>query len=191
VPVALEVALELDAPLDLILVRKLGVPFQPELAMGAIGEGGTRVVDAEIVERAHVTEGQFASVEARERIELDRRADTYRPARLPVPIDGRVVIVVDDGIATGSTAEAACRVVRAKGARRVVLAVPVAPRDWAGRAAGIADETISVVSPRDFLAIGRFYRDFSQVSDEMVLSCLQRADRGQGEDGEPPAEPVI
>lgn len=175
VPVADQVARALDAPLDVILVRKLGVPFQPELGMGAIGEGGVRVVNDEIVRRAHVTPDELVAVEAKERAELERRSRRYRAGRTRIALAGRVVVVVDDGIATGSTAKAACQVARAAGAARVVLAVPVAPHDWTNRLAEVADELVSVGSPRRFSAIGRFYRDFTQTSDDEVIACLDRA----------------
>jgi putative phosphoribosyl transferase len=172
VPVAEQVALALNASLDVILVRKLGVPFQPELAMGAIGEGGTRFVDHDIVHRARVSSEELSAVEARERSELERRARLYRTDRFRIPLTGRVVVVVDDGIATGSTAKASCAVARAAGARRVVLAVPVAPPDWTRRLAGAADEYICVSSPRSFSAVGQFYGDFGQTSDDEVTACL-------------------
>ena len=175
VPVAEPVANALHAPLDVILVRKLGVPTQPELGMGAIGEDGVRVLNDEIVRMAHVTDEELAVVEARERTELERRAHRYRAGRARVPLVGRVVVVVDDGIATGSTATAACQVARAEGARRVVLAVPVAPHDWTSRLAGAADELISVSTPRRFSAIGQFYGDFTQTGDDDVIGCLDRA----------------
>src|SRR6185295_9028441 len=129
VVVAFEVARALGAPLDVIVVRKLGVPIQPELAMGAIGEGTTRVLDHAVLRAAGVTAEQLEVVEAAERIELDRRAQRFRAARPRLDLTGRTVLVVDDGIATGSTARAACQVARAEGAARVVLAVPVAPPD--------------------------------------------------------------
>jgi len=179
VPVAERVARALDAPLDIILVRKLGVPFQPEVGMGAIGEDGVRVLNDEIVRMAHVTAEELAVVEGRERTELERRVHRYRAGRARVPLKGRVVVVVDDGIATGSTAKAACQVARAAGARRVVLAVPVAPHDWTSRLAGVADELISVSTPQLFSAIGQFYRDFNQTSDDDVISCLDRAATGR------------
>ncbi|MDQ4102429.1 MAG: phosphoribosyltransferase, partial [Actinomycetota bacterium] len=122
--VAAEVARALDAPLDVILVRKLGVPAQPELAMGAIGEGGVRLVLPEIVQRAGVSRAELLAVESRERAELQRRAQRFRGERARVPLTGRIAVIVDDGIATGSTARAACQVARAQGAARVVLAVP-------------------------------------------------------------------
>ena len=139
-PVALEVARALDAPLDVIVVRKLGVPFQPELGMGAIGEGGVRVLNAGVVRLARVSSDELAAVEQRERVELERRARRFRGDRPPVRLDGKTVVVVDDGIATGSTARAACQVARAQGASRIGLAVPVAPPDWTDRLAGDADE---------------------------------------------------
>ena len=127
VPVALEVAEALDAPLDVILVRKLGVPLQPELGMGAIGEDGVRVINHAVISIAGVSESEIADVERRERTELARRAERFRRGRPRIPLEGRTVVVVDDGIATGSTARAACQVARAEGADRVILAVPVAP----------------------------------------------------------------
>ena len=175
VPVAAEVARALAAPLDVILVRKLGVPFQPELGMGAIGEGGVRVVNLDIVRMAGVGGSELAAVEARERDELRRRGDLYRQGRTRVPLAGRTVVIVDDGVATGSTAKAACEVARAEGARRVVLAVPVAPSDWTRRLAGVADEFVAVATPHDFSGVGQFYADFSQTPDSEVIACLQRA----------------
>jgi len=175
VPVAFEVARELSAPLDVILVRKLGVPFQPELGMGAIGENGVRVLNDEIVKAAQVNEGQIATIESRERNELERRARRYRAGRIRTPLSGRVVVVVDDGVATGSTAKAACEVARAEGAKRIILAVPVAPLDWANRLAGAADEFISLATPSDFVGVGQFFRDFTQTSDDAVIRCLDAA----------------
>jgi len=175
VPVALEVAEALDAPLDVILVRKLGVPFQPELAMGAIGEGGVRVLNAEVLRLADVSAAELAAVERRERAELERRALRFRGGQPPVPLGGRTVIIVDDGIATGSTAKAACEVARAQGAARIVLATAVAPPDWTARLAGAADEFVCVATPDPFFGVGQFYRDFSQTTDDEVIRCLDRA----------------
>ena len=175
VPVAAEVASALEAPLDVLVVRKLGVPFQPELGMGAIGEDGVRVVDAETVRMARVSRSELAEVEARERAELERRATVYRGERSRTPLSGRTVVIVDDGIATGSTARAACQVARAHGAARVVLAVPVAPRGWESRIGGDANECIALETPDPFRAIGPFYADFSQATDETVVDCLNRA----------------
>lgn len=175
VPVALEVARALGAPLDVIVVRKLGVPFQPELGMGAIGEGGVRVLNGEVVQAAGVSAEEIAAVEARERAELERRVRRLRGGRPRQPLAGRVAVVVDDGIATGSTARAACQVARAQGAARIVLAVPVAPPGWEERIGADADELVCVATPGMFFAIGQFYDDFLQTTDEEVISCLQRA----------------
>jgi len=175
VPVALEVARALGAPLDVIVVRKLGVPFQPELGMGAVGEDGIRVINREVVRLARVAADELAAVEAREQAQVDARAARYRVRRPREPLAGRTAIVVDDGIATGATARAACQVARAHGAARVVLAVPVAPRGWEARIAAAADELVCVDTPRDFAAIGQFYADFSQATDEEVVACLQAA----------------
>ncbi len=175
VPVAFEVARSLDAPLDVIVVRKLGVPFQPELGMGAIGEDGIRIINDEIVRMAGISESELAAVEARERAELERRAQRFRGDRPRTALAGRTAIIVDDGIATGSTARAACQVARAQGARRVVLAVPVAPLGWIARIGPDADECIALETPGSFWAIGQFYADFSQTSDDEVVDCLERA----------------
>ncbi|MFD7875854.1 phosphoribosyltransferase family protein [Streptomyces sp. NPDC059766] len=175
VPVAAEVAKALGAPLDVCLVRKLGVPFQPELGMGAIGEGGVRVINDEVVRTAHATPHDLAEVEAREREVLESRARRYREGREPAVLAGRTVLVVDDGVATGSTARAACQIARAHGAARVVLAVPVAPHDWAARLGADADELVCPHTPWDFYAIGQFYADFSQTDDDEVVACLQEA----------------
>ncbi|MFF5260919.1 phosphoribosyltransferase family protein [Actinomadura viridis] len=175
VPVAFEVARAMGAPLDVIVVRKLGVPWQPELGMGAIGEGGAREINEEIVRLARVSPEELAAVEEREHAELERRARRFRGDRPRVPLRGRTVIVVDDGIATGSTARAACRVARAQGAARVVLAVPVAPPDWTARLGQDADELVCLETPELFASIGQFYGDFTQTSDEEVLALLRQA----------------
>lgn len=175
VPVALEVARELRAPLDVIVVRKLGVPFQPELGMGAVGEDGVRVLNPEVISSAGISPDDIRDVEERERAEVRRRARRYRGGRPRQPIGGRVAVVVDDGIATGSTALAACQIARALGAARVVLAVPVAPAGWQHRIGADADEMVSVDTPVPFYAIGQFYDDFEQTTDEEVAADLDRA----------------
>ncbi len=175
VPVASEVARALDAPLDVIVVRKLGVPYQPELGMGAIGEDGVRVINDEVIRLAQVSERQLAAVEARERAELERRAQRFRSDRPRQPLEGRTAVIVDDGIATGSTARAACQVARAHGAIRVMLAVPVAPPGWTARFATDADELIALETPDPFYGVGQFYDDFSQTTDDEVVACLERA----------------
>ncbi len=172
VPVAFEVARRIGAPLDIILVRKLGVPFQPELGMGAIGEDGVCIVNRDVLRMAGVSETELTAVERREAMELERRARQYRGSRPRVSLVGRVAVVVDDGIATGSTAKVACLVARAHGARRVVLAVPVAPRSSIARLEDAADEVVCLETPENFFAVGAWYRDFSQTSDEQVVRLL-------------------
>ncbi|HEX4658957.1 MAG TPA: phosphoribosyltransferase family protein [Streptosporangiaceae bacterium] len=180
VPVAAEVARALGAPLDVIVVRKLGVPFQPELGMGAVGEDGVRVINPEIVRAAGVSADELAAAEARERAEVARRARRYRGQRPRAALAGRTAVIVDDGVATGSTARAACQIARALGAARVVLAVPVAPPGWQGRIGLDADEMISVVTPTPFHGIGQFYADFSQTTDDEVVARLAPPAKARG-----------
>jgi len=180
VPVAARVAAALGAPLDVIVVRKLGVPFQPELAMGAIGEGGARVLDADLVRMAGVDDRELAEVERRERAELERRVQRFRAARPRADLSGQTALIVDDGIATGSTARAACQVARAQGAARVVLAAPVAPPDVVARLAEVADEVVVCATPEPFYGVGQFYADFSQVDDDEVVDLLTAAGSGPG-----------
>ncbi|HEY9439834.1 MAG TPA: phosphoribosyltransferase, partial [Streptomyces sp.] len=175
VPVAFQVARALGAPLDVAVVRKLGVPYHRELGFGAIGEGGVRVISEEVVRRAGVGEDEAASVERAEGAELDRRAHEYREGRPRVTVAGRTVIVVDDGIATGASAAAACQVVRAQGAEHVVLAVPVASPDAVRRLRHEADEVVCLSTPAMFSAVGEWYRDFSQTSDAEVVALLARS----------------
>lgn len=177
---AAEVARVLHAPLDVIVVRKLGVPSQPELAMGAVGEGRVRVVDVDLVDRAGVDDAALQSIVERESREVELRVERFRAGRPSVPLGRRVVIVVDDGVATGSTARAACRVARGAGAARVVMAVPVAPTGWDERMGDAADQYVAVETHRNFGAVARFYRDFRQVDDAEVIECLRTAD----DDGE-------
>jgi putative phosphoribosyl transferase len=173
VPVAAEVAHHLDAPLDVILVRKLGVPIQPELAMGAIGEDGVRVLNADVVEAVGIDDATIDAVEAQERAELAARAKRFRGVRPRVPVTNRTAIIVDDGIATGSTAHAAILVARAHGAARVILAVPVGPARTCAELAEFADEVICPEQPSPFGAVGQFYRDFSQTTDDEVVAYLE------------------
>ncbi|NUP53892.1 MAG: phosphoribosyltransferase [Catenulispora sp.] len=180
VPVAAEVARILDAPLDVVMVRKLGVPFQPEVAMGAIGEDGVRVVDDEVRHAAGVTDADLAAIQAGERAELDRRVARYRRGHARADLRGRTALVVDDGLATGSTARAACLVARAQGAARVVLAVPVASPDRIARLADVADEVVYIAAPNDFRAVGQYYRDFAPTTDEEVVQCLDAAEAETG-----------
>ncbi|GHG51219.1 phosphoribosyltransferase family protein [Streptomyces griseocarneus] len=174
VPVAFEVAHALGATLDVVLVRKLGVPYHRELGFGAIGEGGVRVIRDDIVRMSRVDEDDLAEVERGEEAELSRRAEQFRAGRERVPLEGRTAIVVDDGIATGATAAAACQVVRAQGAARVVLAVPVAPPDAAASFRAEVDELVCLSTPAAFSAVGEWYHDFTQTSDEEVVELLRR-----------------
>jgi putative phosphoribosyl transferase len=181
VPVAYEVAERLGAPLDVIVVRKLGVPFQPELAMGAVGEEDVLVLNSEVVRMTHVSEAEMASVERRERAVVEERATRFRAGRPRISLKGRTALIVDDGVATGATARAACRVARALGAARVVLAVPVGPQDVEARFAEEADEVICPNRPHVFYAVGQFYADFSQTTDEEVAALLGRSAEAHAE----------
>ncbi len=174
VVVAVEVARTLGASLDVLVVRKLGVPRQPELAMGAIAEAGVRLVSEDVVRAACVTPEVLAGVERRERDLLRQRLRLLRGDRPPVSLANRAVVVVDDGIATGSTVRVACAAARARGAVRVLVAVPVAPADTPERLRGVADDVVLLHTPEPFLAIGPFYRDFSQTSDAEVVDALQQ-----------------
>jgi putative phosphoribosyl transferase len=172
VPVAGPVAARLHAPLDVLVVRKLGLPYQPELAMGAIGEEGARVLEQTVIRQAGINAQQIASAEANERVEVERRAARYRDGRAPIPIAGRVVVIIDDGIATGSTARAAIEIARHRGAARVILATPVAAAESARELESLVDEFVCLATPRDFRAVGQFYGDFGQTSDAEVVSVL-------------------
>jgi putative phosphoribosyl transferase len=178
VPVAYEVAKALGAPLDILVVRKLGVPFQPELGMGAVGEDGVRVLNADVLRQAGVNEAQLAQVEARERAEVEERATRLRGGRPAIPLRGRTAVIVDDGLATGGTARAAVRVARERGAARVVLAVPVAPPETVATLRRDADDVVAVETPEPFFAIGGWYSDFSPTSDDEVVELLVRAAAG-------------
>ena len=176
VPVAFEVAEALHAPLDVIVVRKLGVPYQPELAMGAIGEGGARVLNTEVLTLTGVTAEELRTVERRERTLLDERVAGLRLGRERVDLTGRTVVIVDDGIATGSTARVACEVARHLGAATVIMAAPVVPAETVGNLPG-ADEVVCVLAPHRLVAVGNHYRDFSATSDEEVVVLLDAAAR--------------
>jgi putative phosphoribosyl transferase len=175
VPVAFEVAQALDAPLDVLIVRKLGVPHQPELGMGAVGEDGVRVLNPEVIRGSGVTDEDIAQVEARECIAVEQRARLFRGARHGVSLAGRTAIIVDDGLATGGTARAAIQVARVHGADRVVLAVPVAPPDTVDALGSDADEVVCLESPEPFWAIGAWYGDFSPTVEREVIELLHEA----------------
>ena len=175
VPVAFEVAAALGAPLDVIVVRKLGVPYQPELAMGAIGEGGIRVSNDEVIRRGGITSQEIAAVEQRERADLERQARQFRAGRPHVGVAGRTAVIVDDGVATGSTAAAACQVARQMGASRVILAVPVGAPESLAALRNACDEVVCPYAPAFFMAVGTFYDDFRHVPDQEVTDLLTRA----------------
>jgi putative phosphoribosyl transferase len=181
VVVASEVAAALGIPLDVIVVRKLGVPFQPELAMGAIGEDGIRVLDQRVVRAAGISENQILAVEEQERLELARRAQRFRGGRPRLDLSDATALILDDGIATGSTARAAVEVARKLGAKRVVVAAPVTSMEAARMLSGIADEVRYLTAPPGFLAIGEFYRDFSPTSDAEVVDLLENRRTGRTE----------
>jgi len=175
VPVAAEVARALQAPLDVIVVRKVGVPWQPELAMGAIGEGNAGVVNDGVVRMAGVKPDELSAAQTHTRVEVQRRVRALRGHRPPVQLAGRTAVIVDDGIATGSTARAACRVARAQGAARVVLAIPVAPADAVANLSDAADEVVCLFEPAWFGAVGQFYDDFTPTTDDQVVAVLDHA----------------
>jgi len=175
VPVAYEVAKALDAPLDVLLVHKIGVPYQPEFAMGAVGDGGYRVVDEHTVRWAGVTPEQLDKAAQREIDELTRRGARLRRGRTPLPLTDKTVVVVDDGAATGLTALAACHLARAAGARRVVAGMPVASREAVAALRKEADDVVCVDVPPSFMAVGEWYEHFGQTSEAEVLTLLDQA----------------
>jgi putative phosphoribosyl transferase len=190
VPVASVVAHALAAPLDVIVVRKLGLPSQPELAMGAVGEGDVAVLNPQIVRLSGIRIRDVAAIEAHERAEVQQRAAAWRGSRPMHSLQGRVALIIDDGIATGSTVRAALQVARAHGAAQVIVAAPVAPPDTVKALAVEADDVIVLETPEPFFGVGQWYRDFSPVSDEQVRVLLtaaaQRAARTPTRDEEPP-----
>jgi putative phosphoribosyl transferase len=175
VPVAFEVAKALEAPLDVLLVRKLGVPFHPELAFGAIGEGGVRVINRAVMREARLSGKEMAAVETKEWAELQRRSERFRGDHERISLKGRIAVIVDDGIATGATARAACQVARAEGASRVVLAIPVGATDTAKEFARYADDVVCLETPVPYYAVGQGYRKFAQTSDDEVVALIDRA----------------
>jgi putative phosphoribosyl transferase len=176
VPVAAPVAEALRAPLDLVLVRKIGVPFQPELAMGAVADGGHPVIvrNEDVIRMAGVSEADFETACRRELVEIERRRRVYFQGRARPEAEGRVAIVIDDGVATGATTRAALRAVRARRPKSIILATPVAPPDALAALRGEADETVCLEVHENFGAIGQFYADFHQLDDEEVISALDR-----------------
>ncbi|MDA9469179.1 phosphoribosyltransferase [Bradyrhizobium sp. CCBAU 53415] len=181
VPVAAEVAGRLQAALDLVLVRKIGVPMQPELAMGAVVDGEQPVIvrNQEIVDLTGVSEETFEAICKEELVEIDRRRKRYLGNRARSDVKGQVAIIVDDGIATGATTLAAIRALRKRGPKELILAVPVAPLETLQKLHGEVDAIVCLDTPRDFGAIGYYYRDFSQVSDDEVIAILKRFPAGK------------
>lgn len=175
VPVAFEIAAALDLPLDVLVVRKLGLPWQPELAMGAIASGGALVRNDDVVRHLGGQDAAFNAVRAKEQAELERRERDYRGNRPPLEMRDWTGILVDDGLATGATMEAAVRALQALGARRVVVAVPVASPEARDRIAAVADEVICLETPAHFSAVGQWYHDFGQTPDSEVRALLARA----------------
>jgi predicted phosphoribosyltransferase len=176
VPVGYEIAAALGLPLDVLVVRKLGLPWQPELAMGAIASGGAIVLNEEVLGFARGSREALDGVRRTEQQELERRERAYRGAKPPLDLAGRIGILVDDGLATGATMEAAVRAVRSLGARRVVVAVPVASPEARDRIAAVADEVVCLEAPALFSAVGQWYRNFGQTSDSEVGELLAAAD---------------
>ncbi len=172
VPVAFEVAHRLDCPLDVLVVRKIGLPYQRELAMGSVGEGGMVIRNDDVIALAGIDEPTFNRVLEGEQRELEARLRLYRADAPAIEVESRTAIVVDDGLATGSTALAAIEVLRARRAGSVWLAVPVAPRDTAAKVKAVADEVVILETPRHFGAVGAWYSDFSQTSDSEVRALL-------------------
>jgi putative phosphoribosyl transferase len=175
VPVAFELASALGAELDILPVRKLGVPGQPELAMGAIAPGGALFVDQDTMRAARVTQAQFDAVLAKEQSELTRREASYRRGRAAPEVKGRTAILVDDGIATGSTMQAAIKALRERGPARVIVAVPVAPIGAEADFAEVVDEFVCIAQPALFFSVGQHYENFGQTTDEEVRDLLARA----------------
>jgi putative phosphoribosyl transferase len=172
VPVAAEVATALRAPVDVFLVRKLGVPFHEELAMGAVAEGGVRVLNQELISDLDISPVDVERTSTREQVELDRRVRAFRGARAIPAVSGRIVIVIDDGLATGSTMEAAVLAVRHQHPARVIVAVPVGARDTCARLKTVADEVVTVATPEPFQAVGLWYDNFTQMTDEDVQAII-------------------
>jgi predicted phosphoribosyltransferase len=176
IPVAAEIARALDAPLDVFVVRKIGVPDNPELAMGAIASGGVTILSTDLIARLRIPASAVEETIDRERAELARRERSYRAGRGAPDLLGKTVLVVDDGLATGATMRAAVAAVRRHSPRSVVVAVPVAAPSACDEAAAEADACVCVTSPPDFMAVGEWYADFRQTTDEEVRALLSAAD---------------
>lgn len=174
VPVGFEIAHALGVPLDVFVVRKLGVPGQEELAFGAIASGGVRIIDEALVERIGLSRKAVASIARREEEELDRRRALYRTGE-DADVEGKIVILTDDGLATGASMRAAVRALRMRRPREIIVAVPVAPPRVARAFRAIADDLVCCRTPEPFTAVGSWYRDFHQITDDEVRTLLARA----------------
>jgi len=181
VPVAAEVARELDADLDLLVVGKIGVPWQPELALGAVGEGGVRVLNRRIAAGCGLDDEEIEALADEVAAEVERKAQRWRPEQQPIDLAGRTVVLVDDGIATGATMRAAVTVIRARGAAALIVAVPVAAADALEELRPMVDEVIALLAPVALVGVGRWYTDFGQTTDEEVTALL-RERRSPGPD---------
>lgn len=177
VPVGYEVARSLSAPLDILLVRKISVPMAPELAAGAVVDGAHPqvVLNDEIVRQYNIPQSYIQDRVKQQLTEIERRRKLYRPGHAPIPLEGRTIIVVDDGIATGATVRAALKGLKGAGAEKIVLAVPIAPADVLDTLAGEADEVVCLETPSPFYAVGEYYVDFRQISDDLVVAYLSQA----------------
>jgi putative phosphoribosyl transferase len=175
VPVAFQIAETLHAPLDVFLLRKLGVPGHEELAFGAIASGGVRIIDQQIIRALSISEFEIEAVTAREQNELNREEQVYHGGRAPLPVTGQTVILVDDGVATGASLLAGIQALRQRKPAKIVVAVPVASQAAADRVAREVDEFVCIATPEPFYAVGQFYQDFSQVSDEEVVTMPERS----------------
>lgn len=177
VPVAFEVAKALHAELDIFLVRKLGVPGHEELAIGALASGGVRILNQALIADLRLSQKAIEDVTSRERVELERREKLYRAGRPAIPVRDRTVVLIDDGLATGASMKAASRALRAEGPRRLIVAVPVAAHQTCDEFRGEVDQVVCVETPDPFLAVGIWYEDFQQTTDEEVQLLLERAAR--------------
>ena len=174
VPIGYEISRALNLPLDVMIVRKLGVPGHEELAMGAIASGGVRVLNRSVIESLRIPPDSLEAVEKREALELMRREATYRGNRHPVSLRGKTVILVDDGVATGSTMRVAISALREQRAGRIILATPVAPPTVRWEMEALVEDFVALVMPEDFFGVGQWYEDFTQVSDDTVYELLRK-----------------
>jgi putative phosphoribosyl transferase len=174
VPIGYEIASALNLPLDVMIVRKLGVPRHEELAMGAIASGGVRVLNRSVIESLRIPPDSLEAVEKREALELMRREATYRGNRQPISLKGKTVILVDDGVATGSTMRVAISALREQGVGRIILATPVAPPTVRWEMEALVEDFVALVMPEDFFGVGQWYDDFTQVSDDTVYELLRK-----------------